>query len=486
VTDRAIDDVRRRLLASLRPEQVLASGVDRDTYDRDAFAAIHERPALVVLCASAADVVAAVRACVDAGVPFVPRGAGTGLSGGATPSPGSVVISVAGLRDVEVAIEDRLVCLGPGVTNVEVSAAVSGFGMHYAPDPSSQVVCTIGGNVAENSGGAHCLKYGFTTNHILGAEVVLPDATSVTIGGDLADVPGYDLRGVFVGSEGTLGIATRVFARVVPDPEAVRTALADFVSLSAAGEAVSGIVAAGIVPACLEMMDQLAMEACEAASGAGLPLDAAAALIIECDGPASAVDDDLAEITEICLAAGARTVRLAADDTERALIWKARKSAFAAMGRLASGYIVQDGVIPRTNLGDVLAKITDLAGESGFRVANVFHAGDGNLHPLVLYDAEEPGQAEAAEELSHRVIAVCVERGGSITGEHGVGVEKACLMPLMFSDDDLAVMGRVRRAFDPRGLCNPENVLPTPRLCGEVPGRYRAHPLETAGVASRW
>jgi glycolate oxidase len=480
--------LRRRLLdAGLRAEQLLESPGDLDTYDHDGFGGSRHRPGLVVLCENAGDVVSSVKACRDASVPWVARGAGTGLSGGATPSDGGVVVALAGCREVaEVALADGLVKVGPGVTNLEVSALVGAEGLFYAPDPSSQVVCTIGGNVAENSGGAHCLKYGFTTHHVLGIDVVTPDGDLVTLGGDVVDAPGYDLRGVFVGSEGTLGAAVGITVRVVAKPQAVRTVLADFPSVTAAGRAVAGIIGAQIVPACLEMMDRLAMEACEAATGAGLPLDAAAVLIIECDGYPVCVEEDIAAIEAICRDVGARSFRVAADATERATIWRARKAAFAAMGRLAPDYIVQDGVVPRGALPAVLARIEELAAGAGLRVANVFHAGDGNLHPLVLFDAADAGADEAAEALSEEIVTCCLELGGSITGEHGVGTDKACLMPLMFSEDDLAVMDRVRRAFDQTGLCNPDKVFPTPRLCGESPGPYRRHPIEQAGVAERW
>ena len=480
--------LRRHLLDSgLRADQLLESAGDLDSYDHDAFGGSRHRPGLVVLCESAGDVVATVKACTENSVAWVARGAGTGLSGGATPSAGGVVVALAGCREVgEVAPADGLVTVGPGVTNLEISGLVGTDGLFYAPDPSSQVVCTVGGNVAENSGGAHCLKYGFTTHHVLGIDLVSADGDLVTLGGDVVDVPGYDLRGVFVGSEGTLGAAVGVTVRVVSKPQAVRTVLADFPSVTAAGSAVAGIIGAQIVPACLEMMDRLAMEACEAATGAGLPLDAAAVLIIECDGHPVSVEEDIADIEAICREAGARGFRVAADATERATIWRARKAAFAAMGRLAPDYIVQDGVVPRAALPAVLDRIEQLSAEAGLRVANVFHAGDGNLHPLVLFDASDDGAEQAAEKLAEEIVTCCLELGGSITGEHGVGVDKACLMPLMFSEDDLVVMDRVRRAFDPTGLCNPDKVFPTPRLCGESPGPYRRHPIEQAGVAERW
>jgi glycolate oxidase len=352
----------------------------------------------------------------------------------------------------------------------------------YPPDPSSQIVCSIGGNVAENSGGAHCFKYGFTTNYVVGLELVLSDGTVVALD---RDQPGYDLLGAFVGSEGTLGVATKVTLRVVPAPESVRTLLAFFDDTAAAGEAVTAIVSAGIVPGAIEMMDRLSIRAAEEATGAGYRLDAGAALIVELDGPAEECEARFAEVRRHCSLSGARHVRVAVSPEERELIWKARKAAFAAMGRVAPAYYVQDGVIPRTRLSEVLRRIDELAAEYQLQVANVFHAGDGNLHPLVCFDAAREGEPERAEELAGLIIRACVEEGGSITGEHGVGVDKKMHMPAMFSDSDLDAFHKLRCAFDPHGLANPGKVMPTPRLCGEVPGPYREHPLERAGVASR-
>jgi glycolate oxidase len=347
-------------------------------------------------------------------------------------------------------------------------------------------VCSIGGNVAENSGGAHCFKYGFTTNYVTGLRVVLSDGEVVDLGGDELDRPGYDLLGAFVGSEGTLGVATRITLRVVPVPETVRTLVAYFDSPERAGAVVSAIVAAGVVPGAIEMMDRLAIQACEEATHAGYPLDVGAALIVELDGPASECERMMPEIESICRAAGSSGIRIAASPAERELIWKARKAAFAAMGRVARNYYVQDGVIPRTRLSEVLSSIDDLADAHGLRVANVFHAGDGNLHPLVCYDGTQPGETERAAELARSILQVCVDAGGSITGEHGVGLDKKDAMPLMFAEADLDAFQRLRCAFDPAQLANPGKVMPTPRLCGEVPGPYRRHPLEDAGVAERF
>ncbi|MGH9068274.1 MAG: FAD-linked oxidase C-terminal domain-containing protein [Acidimicrobiales bacterium] len=479
--------VRDELARALGPGSVLTDPSELATYSCDGLAGYRVRPGLVVLPTTTEQVARTVRSCAAHHVPFVARGSGTGLSGGALPVAAGVLVVLSRMRRIlDVDVDNQRMVVEPGVTNAEMSLAVAGNGLYYAPDPSSQVVCSVGGNVAENSGGAHCLKYGFTTHHVVALQVVLADGSVVELGSSMAEGPGLDLRGVFVGSEGTLGIATRVTVRLLRQPEHVATLVADFPDPAAAGEAVSGIIASGIVPAAVEMLDHLAIEACEAATGAGYSLDAGAALVVELDGPEVECRTSFADVQAICRAAGATRVRVAADPAERALIWKGRKAAFAAMGRLSPGYFVQDGVIPRTALGSVLASMAELAGEAGLRVANVFHAGDGNLHPLVLYDPAVPGQAEVAEALATSILGLCVEAGGSITGEHGVGVDKACSMPKMFSEEDLAVMMRVRGAWDPEGLCNPGKIFPTPRLCGEVPGPYRRHPLEVAGVAERW
>jgi glycolate oxidase len=348
------------------------------------------------------------------------------------------------------------------------------------------VVCSIGGNVAENSGGAHCFKYGFTTNYVTGLEVVLSDGEMVSIGGKELDRPGYDLVGAFVGSEGTLGVATKITVRVVPAPEAKRTLVAYYDTTDQAGQTVSDIVAAGIVPAAIEIMDRLSIQASEAATHAGYSLEAAAALIVELDGPLADCEGRFEEVMALCRGNSAAGIWVAKDDMERELIWRARKAAFAAMGRISPDYYVQDGVIPRTRLPEVLRRIDALSDEFGLRVANVFHAGDGNLHPLVCYDASNEGEAERAQELAALILQACVDTGGSITGEHGVGIDKKQHMPKMFSVTDLSAFQRLRCAFDPAQLANPGKVMPTPRLCGEVPGPYRQHPLERAGVAERF
>jgi glycolate oxidase len=456
------------------PGDVLTDPLELRTYECDGLTSHRTVPALVVLPETAAEVAAVVRVCARAGVPFVARGSGTGLSGGAVPHAEGVLIVLSRMRRVlEVDAVARRAVVEPGVTNLSVTQAAAPYGLFYAPDPSSQVVCSVGGNVAENSGGAHCLKHGFTVNHVLGLEIVTPSG-ELTWLGDGTGVPrGYDLLGAFTGSEGTLGIVTKIVVKLTPSPEAVHLVLAAYDSLEAGGRAVTDIIAAGIVPAAIEMMDALAIEAAEAAVHCGYPEGASSVLLVELDGPVAEVEAELATVRAICEAAGAREIRAADDPAQRAGIWAGRKSAFAAVGRLSPAYIVQDGVVPRTALGDVLARIAALSAETGIRVANVFHAGDGNLHPLVLYDDAVPGEAERAEVVSGAILDTCIEYGGSITGEHGVGVDKSRYMPKMFSAEDLDTMQLLRCAFDPASLCNPGKVFPTPRLCGEVPGHRR-------------
>jgi glycolate oxidase len=483
----ALDDaVARELRALLGAESVVTEPEQLRVYDCDGLTGWRAQPSIVVLPGSTEEVQATVRFCHREGIPFVARGAGTGLSGGALPVADGVVISLARLnRILEIDLASERVVVEPGVANLDVTRAVEADGWFYAPDPSSQQVCTIGGNVAENSGGAHCLKNGFTVNHVTGLTVVLPDGELVELGGKALDPAGYDLLGAFVGSEGTLGIATRITLRLVRRPETVTTLLAAFKSTDEAGSAVSGVIRAGIVPAAIEMMDKLTIDAAEAAYHPGYPDGAQAVLLVELDGIGVQVSEDEAAVEEICRDCGAFEIRIAQNEAERALLWKGRKGAFPAMGRVSPDYYVQDGVVPRTRLPDVLRRIADLSEEYGLRVGNVFHAGDGNLHPLVLYDAEK-GEAERAKELAEAILGACLDAGGSLTGEHGIGVDKACSMPQMFSERDLEAFRRLRRAFDPEGLANPGKVLPTPRLCGEVPGPYRAHPLERIGVAERF
>ena len=477
-----VDELR----AAVGPAHVVTEPEQLRVYECDGLTGHRAIPEVVVLPRSTEEVRAVLRACHRERVPFVARGAGTGLSGGATPTAGGVVVSLARMdRILDVDLEGQRVVVEPGVANLDVTRAVAADGFFYAPDPSSQQVCTIGGNVAENSGGAHCLKHGFTVHHVTGLTLVLPDGDAVELGSAALDPDGPDLLGLVVGSEGTLGIATRITLRIVRSPEVVRTLLAGFETTDAAGAAVSGIVAAGILPSALEMMDRLTIEAAEHAVAPGYPAGAGAVLLVEFDGVVEQVEDDAAEVERICVEFGAFEIRAATSDADRALLWKGRKSAFAAMGRIATDYYVQDGVVPRTRLPEVLRQIEELSEQHGLRVGNVFHAGDGNLHPLVLYDSGADGETERARELAEAILDACLDAGGSLTGEHGVGMDKACSMPRMFSERDLRVFERLRRAFDPLSICNPGKVIPTPRLCGEVPGPYRIHALERIGVAER-
>jgi glycolate oxidase len=482
--------VNRNLLSELArivgPDGLLQNPADLLTYESDALVHLHATPAAVVLPQTAAEVQAVVRFCRREGVPFVARGHGTGLSGGALPVKDGVVIGLSRMDKIlEVDIPNLRAVVEPGVTNLEITKRVAPFGCYYAPDPSSQIVCSIGGNIAENSGGAHCLKYGFTVHHVLGVEAVLPDGELVHFGGAVLDSVGLDLLGVLVGSEGTLAVVTQATVRLLRRPEKVMTLLAGFASIDAAGEAVSAIIAGGIVPAAVEMMDRLTIEAAEASVHPNFP-KTDAVLIVELDGQQSEVDELFAIVESLCRTCGALTMEVAKDQAQRERIWKGRKAAFAAMGRVSPNYYVQDGVVPRTKLPAVLRRIRALEERSGLRIGNVFHAGDGNLHPLICYDESIPGQAEHAEQVAAEILMYCVDAGGAITGEHGVGADKKGSMPRMFSADDLDTMQLVRCAFDPTGICNPGKVFPTPRLCGEVPGPYRQHPLERAGLVERF
>lgn len=476
---RIINELRAVLGESgllIKPEQLR-------TYECDGLTNFRVVPTAVALPSSTEQVQGVVRICHRERIPFVARGSGTGLSGGALPFDGGILISLTRMnRILEVDIPNARVVVEPGVINLHVTQAVAAHNYFYAPDPSSQSVCTIGGNVAENAGGAHCLKYGFTTTHVTGMEIVLPDGSLIHVGGKTFDHAGYDIAGVFVGSEGTLGIATKITLRIVKRPETIQTLIAAFNSTDETGAAVSEIIAAGILPAAVEMMDRLSLQAAEAAVHAGYPM-CEGLLLVELDGPTIEVEQLMNQVKEICTACGAWETRLAQSEVERALVWKGRKAAFAAMGRVSPNYIVQDGVIPRTALPRVLREIAQLSTAAGLRVANVFHAGDGNLHPLVLYDRKNEGEEHRAEELAFDILKLCVEAGGSITGEHGVGMEKKKFMSTMFAEPDLQTMQLVRRAFDPEQLSNPDKIFPRPRLCAEKTGPYEPHPLETAGVA---
>jgi len=462
-------------IASLRAiyprERILTRPAELAAYESDALTAFRARPLAVVLPQTQEEVIETVRWCARERVPFVARGSGTSLSGGSLPVPGGIVIALNRLnRILRVDPEARIAVVEPGVPNLEVSRAAAPYGLYYAPDPSSQGVCTIGGNVAFNSGGAHCLKYGMTANHVLGIKAVLADGEVVQMGGESPEGVGPDLVGIFVGSEGLFGIALEITLRLVPRPEAYRTVMAAYPSLEAAGEAVARIVAAGLLPGALEIMDRLAIEAAEAAVGAGYPRDAAAILIVELEGEAAEVESELAHLLEVIRASGATEVRLARDESERQRIWKGRKGAFSAVGRLSPDYIVQDGVVPRTRLGEALAEIERLSRKYGLRVANVFHAGDGNLHPLILYDGRTPGELERAEHLAGEILHLCVRLGGSITGEHGVGMEKRAYLPEMFGKTDLEAMRRLRRAMDPLEIANRGKMFPPEEVRPELAG----------------
>jgi glycolate oxidase len=471
------------LRAAVGDDGLITGRSQLQTYECDGLTNFRVLPSAVVLPRTAEQVQAVVRICARHKIPFVSRGAGTGLSGGALPTAAGIVIGLARMnRILEVDIPNQRVVVEPGVINAHVTQRVAPLGYFYAPDPSSQSVCTVGGNVAENSGGAHCLKYGFTVTHVLALDVVLPTGELVQLGASTLDTPGYDLPGVFVGSEGTLGVATRITLRIVKRPEMVQTLLAAFDSIQAAGQTVSDIIAAGMLPSALEIMDALSIQAAEAAVHAHYPV-CGALLLVELDGPCSEVDALMAQVRTLCTSNGAWEIRVAQSEQERALVWKGRKAAFAAVGRISPNYIVQDGVIPRTALPLLLTEIDRLSAAAGLRVANVFHAGDGNLHPLVLYDNAIAGQEEVALDLSYRILRLCVDHGGSITGEHGVGREKQEALGYMFSEPDLATMQLVRCAFDPENIANPDKVFPRPRLCAEKPGPYTPHPLETAGIA---
>ncbi len=440
------------------------------TYECDGLPSYRQRPALVVLPRTTEQVAAAVKLCDRYTIPWVARGAGTGLSGGALPVEDCVLIVTALMKRVlDIDYDNQRIAVQPGVINNWVTQAVSGAGFYYAPDPSSQIICSIGGNVAENSGGVHCLKYGVTTNHVLGLKLVVPDGSIVDVGGTIPEMPGYDLTGLFVGSEGTLGIATEITLRILKTPESICVVLADFTSIEAAGAAVADIIGAGIIPAGMEMMDNLSINAVEDVVATGCyPRDAGAILLVELDGLEVEVSTNKKRVTQLCQQNGARTITTASDSETRLKLWKGRKAAFAAAGHLSPDYFVQDGVIPRTQLAQVLKEVEALSEKYGYRIANVFHAGDGNLHPLILYDESIPGAFEQVEELGGEILRLCVNAGGSISGEHGIGADKNCFMPDMFSEADLETMKWINQVFNPKGLANPGKVFPTPRTCGEA------------------
>lgn len=475
------DADRRVLLAELRAlfpgERLVSHAEELFVYECDAQRFDRGQPLAIVFPETTDEVRAAVNACAARGVAFLARGAGTGLSGGAV-ARGSVLISTARMNAIhEVDVANRLAWVGPGVVNAALSRAVARHGLHYAPDPSSQNACTIGGNVAENSGGPHTLKYGVTTNHVLALEVVLPDGDVVELGSAAADAPGYDLVSPFVGSEGTFGIATKVLVRLTPLPEAVKTALAIFDSVGDACRAVTKILGSGVTPAALELIDQTTLRAVEAYIHAGFPLDAAAVLLIEVDGLREDVEPQAARVLEACRAAGVRDARLARDEAERAKFWKGRKQAFGAFGRLAPNAYLHDGVIPRTKLPEVLDAIAAVSARHGLIIANVFHAGDGNLHPTVLYDERDPTAMPRVLAASAEILELVIAMGGTLSGEHGIGLEKIAYMGSLFTEGDLDEMRRLRALFDPRELCNPGKVIPAPGRCVETGAAQRKLPL---------
>ena len=462
----------RRLAKCLSPGSLVTNAHAVRPFETDGLTAIRERPWAVALPQTVEEVRAVLRVCRNEGVPVVTRGAGTGLSGGARPCKDGVLLTLSKMRRIkEVNLDACTATLEPGVTNLAISEAVREHGLHYAPDPSSQIACSIGGNVAENAGGVHCLKYGLTVHNVLGLRVQTIAGDELVLGGKGLEQPSLDLLAVMIGSEGMLGVITEVTVKLLPLPPAKRVLLAAFDDLQAAGDAVSAIIAAGIVPAGLEMMDNPAIRAAEDFAAAGYPHDATAILLCELDGPREQVETDTERVRQL-LETGGATVRIAQDDAERERFWKGRKSAFPAMGRLAPDYYCMDGTIPRSALAQVLGDITELAGEHGLRVANVFHAGDGNLHPLILFDANEPGEAERARALGDAILRLCVRAGGTVTGEHGVGVEKLDAMCEQFSAAELDQFHRLKAAFDPHGLMNPGKAVPSLARCSELGGMH--------------
>ncbi|HVT52358.1 MAG TPA: FAD-linked oxidase C-terminal domain-containing protein [Dongiaceae bacterium] len=477
--DRKTIDDKPRLAAALTQllgaEGVIAEPVALKAYETDGLTAYRQPPLFVALPRTTAEVATVLRFCAERGLKVVPRGAGTSLSGGALPLADGVLLGLGKLnRILEIDVANRCAVVQPGVPNLAISHAAMAAGFYYAPDPSSQIACSIGGNVAENSGGVHCLKYGLTTNNLLGLEFVTIDGEVIRLGGKHLDAAGYDLMGVLTGSEGLLGVVTEVTVRLLRRPETAKALVAGFPSNEQAGAAVAAIIGAGIIPAGMEMMDRPAIHAAEDFVHAGYPLDAEALLIVELDGPTVECDHLLQKVSEICTAKGAQGLRVSRDETERLKIWAGRKAAFPAVGRISPDYYCMDGTIPRRRLPDVLRRMGELSKQHGLKVANVFHAGDGNLHPLILYDANKPGELDAAEEFGADILKLCVEVGGVLTGEHGVGVEKRDLMPTMFSEVDLAQQQRLKCAFDPDLLLNPGKVFPTLHRCAEL-GRLHVH-----------
>ena len=473
----ALEQLSRALRQIVGDHYVLVEKEDVIVYEQDG-SIFQVMPEIVALPGDVEQVAAVVKAAKHANVPIVPRGSGTGLAGGAVPAEGGIILSLTRLnRILKIDLENRIAVVEPGVINVDVTKAVAKEGFFYAPDPSSQAACSIGGNVANNSGGPHTLAYGVTTNHVLAAQVVLDSGAIVWLGGEVPDTPGYDLCGVFVGSEGTIGVVTKVVVRLMRARESVRTLLAIFDQMDYATQTVVDITGAGIIPAALEIMDRTTIEAVERGAPAGFPRDAEAVLIVEIEGLNEHAERAIQLAREICQRDGAREVKLAADEAERQRLWKGRKGAFGAMGVLAPNYYVQDGVVPRSKLPEMMRRVAAISKEFNLRIANVFHAGDGNLHPNLLFDMRSPGELDRVIEAGAATLRACIELGGSITGEHGVGLEKKAYIGLLFSEADLQAMARVRRAFDPDNRFNPAKLFPTPATCGEIrlqPGQIPA------------
>jgi len=483
IPDATILSRRSEIVAALRRivpgEGVIDSEAERRAYECDALTAYRTLPMVVVLPETTEQVVAVLRYCTQAGVKVVPRGSGTSLSGGALPLADAVLLAMGKFKRIkDIDIENRCVTVQPGVTNLAITHAVQDQGFYYAPDPSSQIACSIGGNVAENSGGVHCLKYGLTTNNVIGIEFGTIEGEVIRLGGKHFDAAGYDLLGVMVGSEGLLGVVTEVTVRILPKPPGARALLIGFPSIEAGGDCVADIIGRGIIPGGMEMMDRPATQAAEAFVHAGYPLDAEAVLIVELDGCEAEVHHLVAEVEAIAQQHGANSIRTSGSEEERLLFWAGRKAAFPAVGRLSPDYLCMDGTIPRRRLSEVLMRIRQMEGQYGLRVANVFHAGDGNLHPLIMYDANKPGELANAEEFGNDILRLCVEVGGVLTGEHGVGVEKRDLMGTMFNETDLFQQQRLKCAFDPQSLLNPGKMFPQLCRCAEL-GRVHVHAGET-------
>ena len=469
-TDQKWRPIVKALEAAIGKDGVIRRKEELLTYECDGLTAYRQCPAVVVLPRTTEEVAAAVKICHDHQIPWVARGAGTGLSGGALPVEDCVLIVTARMKQIlDIDLENQRVTVQPGVINNWVTQAVSGAGFYYAPDPSSQIICSIGGNVAENSGGVHCLKYGVTTNHVLGLKLVIPDGSIIEVGGSIPEMPGYDLTGLFVGSEGTLGIATEVTLKILKTPETISVVLADFTTVESAGQAVADIISSGVIPAGMEIMDNFSINVVEDTVKTNCyPRDAAAILLVELDGLPVEVAAYKDKVADICRKNGSREITTANDPETRLKLWKGRKAAFAAAGNISPDYFVQDGVVPRTKLATVLEKIDQLGAKYGYSVANVFHAGDGNLHPLILYDNSVPGQWEEVEELGGEILKLCVELGGSLSGEHGIGSDKNEYMSYMFNEIDIETMQWVRKVFNPDNLAQPGKLFPNPRTCGEA------------------